>query len=142
MKYAFVILLVVIPFLLFSQEPPKKSQKVILLTKKSKEENYAMIGSSLLEHGVDIEKTEEVFGMIQTSPITNGTFNSRTIVITFIAKEGSIEVKGKFDPGQKMSNKPLIIKFSGMKGSSGRKAWEDMVSIIELIGDFPISYEK
>ena len=92
------------------EDPPKKTWKILIRNNKSAEENFTLIGKTIIENDFSIEKKDKEFFSIQTSPIRLEKLNA-LYYLNFITKDSLIILTG-------MSKINLSINYGGVTSES------------------------
>jgi len=119
--------------------PPKKTWKILIKNNKSAEENFTLIGNTIIENDFSIEKKDKEFLSIQTSPKSlqklnalyyfNFTFKDRLIILTGMSK---VNISMNFGGITSESSYDKIIN-KGMKGSVYKESFNEMLKFAKLV---------
>ncbi|KIA92901.1 hypothetical protein OA93_22770 [Flavobacterium sp. KMS] len=121
------------------QDPPKKTWKILVKNNKTAEENFKMIGQTLIENNYSIEKKDKEFLFIQTSPknlqklnasyFLNFTFKDNLIILSGMSK---MNISINFGSITTESNYEKIIN-KGMRGSIMKESFNEMLQFATLL---------
>lgn len=122
-----------------NQKPPKKTWKILIRNDKSSEENFTLVGKTIVENDFQIEKKDKEFLSIQTSAKNLEKLNAlyyfnllmkdSLIILTGMSKinltlnYGGVTSESSYD---KIINK-------GMSGSIARESFNEMWKFALLI---------
>ncbi|WP_281631226.1 hypothetical protein [Flavobacterium luteolum] len=90
--------------------PPKKTWKILIKNDKSAEENFTLVGRTILENDFQIEKKDNDFLSIQTSPKNLEKLNA-IYYLNFVIKDSLIILTG-------MSKLNISINLGGITSES------------------------
>jgi len=121
------------------ENPSKKTWKILIKNNKSAEENFTLVGKTILENDFSIDKKDKEFLSIQTTPKSleklnatyylNFAFKDSIIILTGMTKInisinlGGVTSESSYD---KIINK-------GMSGSVNKESFNAMLKFAKLI---------
>ncbi len=120
---------------------PKGTYKILIKTDLSKDANIQLIGSTLAANDYQIDRMNEGFGLIQTTPKPHGNMNA-SYTFNIVAMDGAIMLTGTYilnisieiwgvrsDPGLSM------IRNIGQRGSVNKSMFEMMYGFATKLSD-------
>lgn len=151
MKTKLIILLFLTSILTLEQnteiiKPPKKTWKILIKNSSSKEDNFRLVGQTLIDNDFSIEKKDAEYHTLESSPkSTNG--NASSFYLKFVAKDNLIILTGMAKSLISMSigninidNEYSKIKNIGMRGSVSKDEFDSMMNFAKLFPDSMLEF--
>lgn len=151
MKNLFIICFIFLSTISFGQpnlleNVPKKTWKIVVKNNKTIKENFQLIGEKLIENDFSIEKKDNEFYTIQSSPKNLDKLDV-SYYLKFVAKDSSIVLTG-------MSKMNLALNFGavtsessydkiinkGMKGSPDKESFVAMLKFAKLFPESDLEF--
>lgn len=143
MKNLFLIILLVscLSALAEPKEVPKRTYKIIVKNELSADENFSLVGRTLIENDWLIESKDKDFYTIKTGIKQMYKMRSGSYFLTFAIKEKSISVTGQCSPdveldfgGVRTDKTYFKICYKGMNGSIDKDAFIKMAEFTKKLG--------
>jgi hypothetical protein len=146
MKTHLIILLFLTSMLAIGQtttidKPPKKTWKILIKNSNSKEDNYKLIGQTLIDNDFSIEKRDIDYLTLETTPKATDD-NTSSYYLKFVAKDNLIVLTGMGKSLLTMSigvininNEYSKIRNIGMRGSVVKEQFNSMLNSAKLFLD-------
>lgn len=117
---------------------PKRTWKLVIHTNLSKEENYQLMGETLLEQDYMIEKTISEFHLIRTFPQGYKKLGL-DYILNLVARDSVVVLTGLMINSEtdKVVSLPDYsrIENRGMNGSPLRESFHEMVRLARILAD-------
>ena len=143
MKIHLIILLFLTSIIAIGQvntidKPPKKTWKILIKNSNSKEDNYKLIGQTLIDNDFSIEKKDAEYFTLETAPrATDG--NKSSYYLKCIAKDNLIVLTGMGKSlitmrisGINIDSEYSKIRNIGMSGSIAKDEFNSMLNFAKL----------
>lgn len=121
------------------ENPPKRTWKILIKNGKSAEENFTLVGKTILENDFQIEKNDKEFLSIQTSPKNLKKLNA-LYYLNFLVKDSLIILTGMSKINLSLNYGNVTSESSydkiinkGMKGSVAKESFNEMWNLARLI---------
>jgi hypothetical protein len=146
MKIHLIILLFLTSMLAIGQtttidKPPKKTWKILIKNSNSKEDNYKLIGQTLIDNDFSIEKRDIDYLTLETTPKATDD-NTSSYYLKFVAKDNLIVLTGMGKSlltmsigGININNEYSKIRNIGMRGSVVKEQFNSMLNFAKLFID-------
>lgn len=146
MKIHLIILLFLTSMLAIGQtttidKPPKKTWKILIKNSNSKEDNYKLIGQTLIDNDFSIEKRDIDYLTLETTPKATDD-NTSSYYLKFVAKNNLIVLTGMGKSlltmsigGININNEYSKIRNIGMRGSVVKEQFNSMLNFAKLFID-------
>jgi len=146
-----ITLLVLLPVVLFAQDIPKKTSKIIIHNNLNAEDNFKLVGRTVLQNDYQIEKKDKDFGTIQTERQSySKPFRlSYSWYFDFVISDNKIVLTGKMTSDELDVNSNTFassdnwekIQKRGMKKSLYWNTFQKMKEFSELFESKKIEYK-
>lgn len=120
------------------EKPPKKTWKILIKNSNSKEDNYKLIGQTLIDNDFSIEKKDVEYFTLETTPRTTEDSKS-SYYLKFIAKDNLIVLTGMAKSlitmrisGVNIESEYSKIRNIGMRGSIAKDEFNSMLNFAKL----------
>ena len=146
MKIHLIILLFLTSIIAIGQvntidKPPKKTWKILIKNSNSKEDNYKLIGQTLIDNDFSIEKRDIDYLTLETTPKATDD-NTSSYYLKFVAKDNLIVLTGMGKSlltmsigGININNEYSKIRNIGMRGSVVKEQFNSMLNFAKLFID-------
>ncbi|SFD08297.1 MULTISPECIES: hypothetical protein [Flavobacterium] len=121
------------------ENPPKRTWKILIKNGKSAEENFTLVGKTILENDFQIEKKDKEFLSIQTSPKNLKKLNA-LYYLNFLVKDSLIILTGMSKINLSLNYGGVTSESSydkiinqGMRGSVAKESFNEMWKFAGLI---------
>jgi hypothetical protein len=122
-------------------KPPKKTWKILIKNSNSKEDNYKLIGQTLIDNDFSIEKRDIDYLTLETTPKATDD-NTSSYYLKFVAKDNLIVLTGMGKSlltmsigGININNEYSKIRNIGMRGSVVKEQFNSMLNFAKLFID-------
>lgn len=125
--------------------PPKKTWKILIKNSNNKEENFQLIGQTIIDNDFSIEKKDVDYLTMETTPKVTEDQTS-IYYLKFIAKDNMIILTGMAKSRINVSLANIEDEYSkiknvGMSGSIARDQFKAMLNFAKLFSGNGIEFE-
>ncbi len=123
------------------EKPPKKTWKIVIKNSNTREDNYKLIGQTLIDNDFSIEKKDAEYFTFETAPKTTDD-NTSSYYLKFIAKDNLIVLTGMAKSlitmkigGINIDSEYAKIRNIGMRGSINKDQFNSMLNCAKFFLD-------